>query len=736
MNVTVPLQWTDAARVPGLNEFSNIAKHCLVPAHTLLFRLLHQDMQYAKGFDPHDNYHVDYTDRGCFSTTLKVRESLSTRSELFWKWQVYYTKTGRADNVVPVLDVLREREELPCTVFETTIEPSDTERWENGRDGGLLVLDVTVRLRDTAFRRIAFPVWYRRYSISCRVDALKVFELLMGEREGVPPRNAIGMPIRSIASALNAMEHEVIVDEEETNDGVLLPFQRQCLDKFLSQREEAPVRLFWPVPGGFYSPLFNTFESEPPPEIAGGLLCTEFGMGKTVMCAHLMNKRPGRTLIVTKITLLDQWKAEIEKACPGLAVNVYHGQKRKGAAASEVIVTTYGILRLEMDRLDQWGDFVRAIFDESHTLKRQSTKVHKAATSVRAKHKWLLTATPMEGSFEDLYGQLKVLYPFSRGMWESLFLQDGKGAFWQLLKRLCWRNTRSQRYADGSLLIEDPLKRTRRCLYELTDAEREGYESCTLQPSYYSMTDLLQTVEARRKCCAFGYCPTREICSVDSIEEFVNGRDCPICLSEPLRPMVGACGHVVCHECTQEMLRYSRNCPLCRKTFVPTKELSEGHQDEQEPQDHSKTKVVWGLLEKLLASGKKIVVFSQYTRLLENLKKKDKEGAFSYFHGGSTSKQRSKCLQEFQSGKSKILLLTIRSSACGINLQHATDVVLCEPQINKSMELQAVHRLFRIGGNEEVTIHRVVCQNTIEQKIDSVQPSSKLTRREYERLLN
>jgi SNF2 family DNA or RNA helicase len=188
------------------------------------------------------------------------------------------------------------------------------------------------------------------------------------------------------------------------------------------------------------------------------------------------------------------------------------------------------------------------------------------------------------------------------------------------------------------------------------------------------------------------------------------------------------------------MLTHSSRCPLCREHFGTILELVEEAPEETTEQDIqiSKTDQVLALIDTILrANNTKIVVFSHYKHLLNSVVAQLERSAYSHFNGSTTARQRSKELASFTTGAKRVLLLSVRSSGCGLNLQCASHIILTEPFINKELEQQCVHRVQRdVFAQKTVEIHKLIVKNTIEETIEGMQRISRaLCRQDYQNLL-
>ncbi|XP_020536255.1 DNA repair protein RAD5A isoform X2 [Jatropha curcas] len=208
----------------------------------------------------------------------------------------------------------------------------------------------------------------------------------------------------------------------------------------------------------------------------------------------------GGNLIVCPMTLLGQWKAEIEThAQPGsLSIYVHYGQSRakdaKLLAQNDVVITTYGVLTSEFTAEDMEENggihsvrWFRVILDEAHTIKSSKSQISIAAAALVANCRWCLTGTPIQNSLEDIYSLLRFLKvePWENWAWWNKLVQkpfeegDERGLrlVQTILKPIMLRRTKSSTDREGRPILVLPPADTQVIYCELTEAERDFYEA-------------------------------------------------------------------------------------------------------------------------------------------------------------------------------------------------------------------------------------------------------------------
>ncbi|KAI4322362.1 hypothetical protein L6164_022065 [Bauhinia variegata] len=321
----------------------------------------------------------------------------------------------------------------------------------------------------------------------------------------------------------------------------------------------------------------------------------------------------GGNLIICPMTLLGQWKAEIEtRVQPGsLSIYVHYGQSRprdaKNLAQSDVVITTYGVLASEFSSEsteDNGGLFsilwFRVILDEAHTIKSSKSQISMAATALVADHRWCLTGTPIQNNLEDVYSLLRFLRiePWGHWAWWNRLIQkpfeegDERGLklVQSILKPIMLRRTKHSTDREGKPILVLPPADLQIIYCELSEAEKDFYEALFKRSKVkfdqfveqgrvlHNYASILELLLRLRQCCDHPFLvmsrgDTQEFADLNKlakrflkgeskdapsrayvqevVEELRKGEEgeCPICLEAFEDAVLTPCAHRLCREC-------------------------------------------------------------------------------------------------------------------------------------------------------------------------------------------
>jgi hypothetical protein len=420
----------------------------------------------------------------------------------------------------------------------------------------------------------------------------------------------------------------------------------------------------------------------------GGILADDMGLGKTVQALSFLQHYYDqyaelKALVVCPTTLIYNWENEIRKFTPTLEYHIHHGPQRLRNAEElgkhHVIITTYGTLRSDIKTFLQIPlDYV--VLDESQAIKNPTSKVTKAASLLNAKHRLCMSGTPLQNNTFDIFAQMNFLNPGMLGSME-FFRQEfaipidkfGEKEQKEHLKKLLYpfilRRTKEQ-------VAKDLPDKTETILFcEMEDEQRKIYDAYRND----FRAKILGTIEDQgiqksQLTILQGLMKLRQIC------------DSPAILNEE-----------------EKFPNYSI------KLDELAREITENIGDH------------------------KALVFSQFLGMLALIREKLTALGikFEYFDGSTSAPDREKAIRSFQDNDEvRVFLISLKAGGVGLNLTAADYVYIVDPWWNPAVEQQAIDRTHRIGQTKNIFAYRMICKDTIEDKIIQLQERKRLLAKE------
>nr|WP_295925266.1 DEAD/DEAH box helicase [uncultured Dyadobacter sp.] len=412
----------------------------------------------------------------------------------------------------------------------------------------------------------------------------------------------------------------------------------------------------------------------------GGCLADDMGLGKTlqVIAFILLQKKKqvrNTNLIIAPTTLIFNWEAEIAKFAPSLKVLTIYGSGRAKDIADfdryEIVLTSYGTLLTDVNFLKKYH-FNYIILDESQAIKNPESQRYKAARLLQSRNKLVLTGTPVENNTFDLYGQLSFACPGLLGnktQFRNHFsipidrFKDSERAA-ELQKRI---NPFILRRTKQQVASELPEKTEMVIYCEMGEEQRKVYNAYELEFYTYLNTRNQGDIERSRLHVLQGLTKLRQIC----------------------------------------------NSPALLRD-----ELYYGNAS-------SKIEVLMEQIE-TNAPWHKILVFSQFTSMLDLIKPELEERGIGYEYLSGQTPDRGSRVDNFQNNENvRVFLISLKAGGTGLNLTEADYVYLIDPWWNPAVENQAIDRSYRIGQQKNVIAVRLICPGTIEEKVMELQESKK-----------
>ncbi len=420
----------------------------------------------------------------------------------------------------------------------------------------------------------------------------------------------------------------------------------------------------------------------------GGILADDMGLGKTVQALTMLDYYKTtngslKAIVVCPTTLIYNWQNEVKKFTPSLTYHIHHGSARSRSAEElsnhNIIITTYGTLRSDIQiLLKMFFDYV--VLDESQAIKNPASKVTKAASLLTAKNRVCMSGTPLQNNTFDIFAQMNFLNPGLLGSMEffrnefatpidKFGEQEQKDHLRKLLFPFILRRTKEQ-------VAKDLPEKTETILFcEMEKEQRKIYDA--YRNSYRDK--IMGTIDDQgigksQLTILQGLMKLRQIC------------DSPAILNEDEKYP----NHSI-------------------KLDELTREISENIGDH------------------------KALIFSQFLGMLGLIKAKLKEQniPFEYFDGSTSAPDRERAIQNFQNNdECRVFLISLKAGGVGLNLTAADYVYIVDPWWNPAVEQQAIDRTHRIGQTKNIFAYRMICIDTIEDKILQLQERKKILARE------
>ena len=410
-----------------------------------------------------------------------------------------------------------------------------------------------------------------------------------------------------------------------------------------------------------------------------GVLADDMGLGKTVQTlAHLVaEKAAGRldrpALVVAPTSMMATWASEAARFAPGLTVMVSHGLSRherlETFADFDVVLTTYALLTRDEEKLlaQLWHV---AILDEAQNIKNPKTKAATIACRLPARHRLCLTGTPMENHLGELWSLFRFLMP-------------------------------------GLLGDEKNFKRDYRVPIEKEgDLARQKFLARRVRPFMLRRTKDLVAHELPAKTLV-----TRavefESAQADLYETVRAAMD------KRVRDEIAAKGIAKSHIVVLDaLLKLRQICcdPRLLKTGLKGK-----------PPPSAKLATLMEMLDELLAEGRSILLFSQFTSMLALIEAEFEQRGIAYAKLTGATRDRKKPIEQFQSGQVKLFLISLKAGGTGLTLTAADTVIHYDPWWNPAVENQATDRAHRIGQIKPVFVYKLIAKGTLEERIVEMQ---------------
>ncbi|WKN22990.1 DEAD/DEAH box helicase [Azotobacter vinelandii] len=413
----------------------------------------------------------------------------------------------------------------------------------------------------------------------------------------------------------------------------------------------------------------------------GGVLADDMGLGKTLQTlAHiLLEKEAGRlsapALIVMPTSLIPNWQDEAARFAPDLRVLALHGPRRSALFGemgdADLLLTSYALLSRDLKALARQS-YHLLILDEAQNIKNPRSKAAQAARELDARHRLCLTGTPMENHLGELWSLFHLLMPGWLGD-QQAFKRNYRLPIEKHgdLARLAHLKARVRpfllRRTKEQVAPELPPKSEITQYLDLSEAQRDRYETLRLAMDSKIRAEIERQGLARSQLLILeALLRLRQVC-------------CDLRLLED--EAVAGC----------------------------------------QAADSAKLSALLPMLEELSAEGRRVLLFSQFTGMLELIARELEARKIPYVQLTGATRDRRTPVEEFQAGRVPVFLISLKAGGAGLNLTAADTVIHFDPWWNPAAEAQASDRAYRIGQDKPVFVYRLIARGSVEEKIQHLQ---------------
>ena len=416
----------------------------------------------------------------------------------------------------------------------------------------------------------------------------------------------------------------------------------------------------------------------------GSIIADDMGLGKTVQviaalealrAAGELEKDPA--LVTVPASVVINWTRELKRFAPELTVNVYYGTQRSLEPKANVLLTTYGTLRQDIEKLKDKKWRV-AIADEAQNIKNTGSQIFQSMCVLKADSAIAMSGTPVENRLADYWAIMEFVNPGLFGTLGS-FISDYARPIEQNRDADAVKRLRSV----TAPFILRRLKTDKNVIADLPD-KISSDRYCELTPEQAAM-----------------------------YQTFV---------SDGLEGVT---------ETLSQLERSARVLKLILrlKQICDAPELFSKDPKITGPEHSGKAEMLLDLLEELTGNGQKAIVFTQFREMGDLLVSwiGERLGTVpDFIHGGVSVKKRQEMVDRFQNDpQDRVMVLSLKAAGTGLNLTAATAVIHYDLWWNPAVEDQATDRAYRIGQNKNVMVYRFICAGTFEEKINEIINSKK-----------
>ncbi|MDB4959089.1 MAG: SNF2-related protein [Myxococcales bacterium] len=414
---------------------------------------------------------------------------------------------------------------------------------------------------------------------------------------------------------------------------------------------------------------------------AGGVLADDMGLGKTLQTiAHIMiEKEQGRldrpAMVVTLTSVVGNWMRELQRFAPSLKIASHHGPHRHAArgelASCDVIVTTYPVVSRDRDDLAELPLHL-LVLDEAHAVKNAGSQAADAVRALTARHRVCLSGTPIENHLGELWSLFDFLMPGLLG---------GRDEFTTKFRvPIEAHGDRPRLEALRERVRPYMLRRTKDTVARELPAKTHLVRAVELQGEQRALYESIR------------------VAAHAEVRDHIRSRGLAgstIAILDALLKLRQVC-------CDPRLVRFAAGAG-------------------REITTSAKLDVLLALVEQQLADGRRILVFSQFARMLSLISESLLARGIGHVTLTGQTVDRQKPIEAFQGGKVDVFLISLKAGGAGLNLTRADTVIHYDPWWNPAAQAQATDRAHRIGQTKPVFVHDLIIAGSVEERMLGLQ---------------
>lgn len=415
----------------------------------------------------------------------------------------------------------------------------------------------------------------------------------------------------------------------------------------------------------------------------GGILADDMGLGKTIQTLACLaiekeNNTKFPSIIISPTSLVTNWQSEIKKFTPHLSTLTLHGSGRhqhfENIQKYDVVLTSYPlVLRDEEVLLKQQFNYI--ILDEAQFIKNHRAKSSRVIFQLKSHHKLCLSGTPMENHLGELWSQFRFIAPGLLGSTEKF-------------KRIFRTPIEKHQAIDRRKSLANRIK-------PFMMRRTKSQVSVDLPPK----TEIIKSVALEGK--------QRDL--YESIRSAMDKKVRDAIKKQGLKK-----SHIIVIDA---LLKLRQTCCDPRLLTIDSAKAAHGHS--------AKLKLLMDILPNMVEEGRKIIIFSQFTSMIDIIQQELDKVKIKYVTLTGRTKDRKTPINNFQNGYSPIIIISLKAGGVGLNLTAADTIIHYDPWWNPAVENQATDRAHRIGQDKSVFVYKLITEGTVEESIIDMQNKKK-----------